>query len=474
MTTTSPSHELVMPPGPRSYQDVLDDETNPIPDALRAESALAIGQDRLDVERFISREYHDREVAKMWTKVWQMVCRAEEIPNVGDVLVYDIAGKQVLVVRAAEDLIKAYPNACLHRGRALLDTGGNCDQLRCQFHGFTWSLDGRLVSTPTPWDMPKLAPGSLKLPSLPVDEWEGFVFVSLDRDAQPLRTYLGGIVDHFQSLGRPTFDERHLTGSLSLTFKCNWKVAQDAFMEALHLPTTHPQTMPFADDVNVQYDVFPGERHWNRFLTAAGVPSARLDGSIDEQAVLDMYLSALPDRFLEGTEFGGEGKLLVPAGSTARQVMASIMRTRLGDALRRDTSRLTDAEVVGDAIQYFVFPNLHIVHGVGGRRHVYRFRPVGNNPAMSTMEIFTVSILPEGVPRPPVPEQNRLGPDDDLILAKPQLGDMITVFQQDFDNLGRVQDGMHSLADPYIMLTRYQESRIRHMHEVLDSYLDAS
>ncbi len=68
---------------------------------------------------------------------------------VGDHVVYEIASLSVLVIRTAPDKIRAYHNVCLHRGRLLKDRDGSCAELRCPFHGFTWSLDGELVSLPS-------------------------------------------------------------------------------------------------------------------------------------------------------------------------------------------------------------------------------------------------------------------------------------------------------------------------------------
>ena len=70
---------------------------------------------------------------------WQFACREEHIPEIGDHIVYDIAGRSYLVIRTAPGEIKAYPNACLHRGRQLKSYAGRCSEIRCPFHGFTWT-----------------------------------------------------------------------------------------------------------------------------------------------------------------------------------------------------------------------------------------------------------------------------------------------------------------------------------------------
>lgn len=92
----------------------------------------------------------------MWKRVWQMACREEDIPEVGDTLVYEICDISLLVVRTSESEIKTYYNACLHRGRQLREFDGNAQELRCPFHGFCWNLDGSLKQVPCEWDFPTL------------------------------------------------------------------------------------------------------------------------------------------------------------------------------------------------------------------------------------------------------------------------------------------------------------------------------
>ena len=151
-------------PGP-SVQDVFESDTNPAPDLMRVESpASGQSSDDISIERYFSKEWHDREVEKIWRKTWQLACRLEEIPNVGDHVVYEIVHDSLIVVRTAPDEIKAYINSCLHRGTLLRTEGGCVKQFRCPFHGFTWSLAGKLTSIPQDWDFPHVDKTKMSLP----------------------------------------------------------------------------------------------------------------------------------------------------------------------------------------------------------------------------------------------------------------------------------------------------------------------
>ena len=108
------------------YQQLLDGDSRPTPVVLRRSSPIQ-GDDALRVpaRRYTDPEYHRLEVEKLWKKVWQMACREEDVPEVGDTCVYDICDLSFLIVRSAPDRIQAYYNACLHRGRQLREHDGN-------------------------------------------------------------------------------------------------------------------------------------------------------------------------------------------------------------------------------------------------------------------------------------------------------------------------------------------------------------
>jgi phenylpropionate dioxygenase-like ring-hydroxylating dioxygenase large terminal subunit len=158
-------------PGP-SVQEVLAADTNPAPKVMLSESPTADESDAdLSIERYFSREWHQREVENIWRKCWQLACRVEEIPNVGDHVVYDIVHDSLVVIRTGPDEIRAFVNSCLHRGTMLRTEGGCVQRLRCPFHGWTWKLDGTLLRIPQQWDLPHVDPAAMSLPEARVGLW---------------------------------------------------------------------------------------------------------------------------------------------------------------------------------------------------------------------------------------------------------------------------------------------------------------
>jgi nitrite reductase/ring-hydroxylating ferredoxin subunit len=108
-----------------------------------------------------------------------MACHEDDIPNVGDSHVYDIAHLSYVIVRTGPDEIRAFPNACLHRGRALLtEDSKGLHEFRCPFHGWGWKIDGTLKEVPCQWDFPSVSARTHSLPSVRVGRWGGWVFIN--------------------------------------------------------------------------------------------------------------------------------------------------------------------------------------------------------------------------------------------------------------------------------------------------------
>jgi len=128
---TAASNDAQASQGARSsgiaYQTLLDTDTRPVPEVLRMESARELPSVRVPIDRYTSQEFHDLEVERVWKRAWQMACREEEIPEPGDHMVYEIAGMEALIVRGADQSIRAFANTCLHRGRALKDRAGSSE-----------------------------------------------------------------------------------------------------------------------------------------------------------------------------------------------------------------------------------------------------------------------------------------------------------------------------------------------------------
>jgi nitrite reductase/ring-hydroxylating ferredoxin subunit len=444
---------------PPSYQELLDGERNPVPPALRAVADVELGSEPLSVERYLSPAYHELEKAKLWPRVWQATCRESEIASAGDFYVHDIAATSILVLRTAAGEIRAYRNACLHRGRQLKSGSGNSTDLRCPFHGFRWNLEGDFEGAPCQWDFPHIDAAEFSLPQVKVETWGGWVFVNIDGRAPPLREYLGVMDQHFQRWSpENTYKALHIKKVL----RCNWKLAHEAFIESFHTVATHPQLLFYTGDVNSQYDCF--NDHVSRTITPMGVLSPHLDDASEQQA-LDQWLR-------EHDIPGGDAAPVLPAGMTARQYLGELNIRRFSEMYGRDLAALATHSEVLDAILYSIFPNF--APWAGFRPNLtYRFLPYGDSHEMCTMEIMLLMRYPAEAGRPRDAAVQFVGPDQTLRETEGVASGLARVFDQDFSNLPRVHTGLKSLLSGQVQLANYQEVRIRHFHRTLDTYLEA-
>lgn len=445
MTSTQPRRQDRSPGV--TYQELLAADSKPVPAFMRDEGESDFGSDDIPAHYYFSAEVHELEKQHIWRRTWQFACREEVMPDVGDTEIYDIAGISILLVRVAPEEIRGYYNACLHRGRQLRDKPGPAHELRCQFHGFCWALDGELKHVPAQWDFPHVTPDGFRLPQVQVATWGGFVFVNLDPDAPPLMEYLGRLPEE---LDRWNFDQRYTQAHVAKVLPCNWKVAQEAFMESFHVITTHPQLLSAIGDANSQYDAFGNV---SRAMTPRGTPSPHLNFEPTEQEIFDSMM---------GLGIDDAPVQELPDDARARVVVASATRQKLSEVLGSFADQLSDAECI-DSFFYTAYPNFHPWGAYN--RICYRFRPNGNDPESSIMECLILS--PFTGERPPPAPVKWLGADEHFLDA-PELGPLARVFFQDEYNVGWVQKGLHTLVEHKQGLTfgLYQETKIRHFYRL--------
>ncbi len=442
-----------------SFQDLLAEEKVEVPLYLQEDTCDYMGDEDLDVSRWISREFHLQEKEKVWPKVWQMACREEDISNTGDLHVYDIIDSSVIIVRTPSREIKAFINSCLHRGRLLRDEDGCVKNLTCPFHGATWSLEGEFKGIPCKWDFKHIEEKDMSLPQVKVETWGGFVFINFDEDAKPLSEYMSPMQKHFE---RFPLQNYYKAVHVQRVVNSNWKVGAEAFMESWHTFTTHKQIATFTGDANSQYDYW-GD-HISRSVTPMGVPSPHtpdIPGELTLKDILDLSgRMALDD---------SDGQLL-PEGENARQYVAKMNREIFEGVSGEDLSDATVSELI-DANLYSIFPNFQVWIGYHGNI-VYRFIPNGDDHESCLFDVMVLLRYPQGTERPPAAKVNKLRPDQKFEEA-PELGALGPVFDQDDRNMPSVQKGMKASKKGAVSLASYQESRIRHLHKTLDKYINS-
>ncbi len=449
-------------PGEPSTQEIIARDRVKAPQWVTSESYQFMGDEDVTIDRYIDPAYAEKEYDRLWTRTWQFACREEHIPEVGDYYVYDIGKHSFIVTRTAEDQVKAYYNACMHRGTKLRPSGteGSATVFRCPFHGWTWNVDGTMKEVLCDWDFPHVNKSEFSLPEARVELLAGFVFINMDKDAPSLAEYFGPeAMSHIEQWG---LEDRYIVAHVSKIIPANWKLTMEAFMEAYHVLETHPQVSVSNADANSQYDTY-GD-HVNRFISSLGVVSPHHRGRYSEQDVLDQFTVG-DASVLEGAD------RTLKEGETARQRMADMMRDMFSKAADADLSKVSDAELL-DCFSYTVFPNTFLFPGIS-LPMVYRFRPVADDHRKCYYEVFFMHPVPANGERPEPACEEHLTEHQSFCEAPSMNDGFGAILDQDTENLLLQQQGLEASAKPGITLGNYQEIRIRHFEQTVDKYVNS-
>ncbi len=443
-----------------STQEIIAGDAVAAPGWVRSESFAFLGDADISADRYIEADFARAEYERMWTRTWQFACREEHIPDVGDYHVYDIGPHSLIVTRVGEDDIRAYHNACLHRGTKLRYSGteGSATEFRCPFHGWSWNVDGTCRKVLCDWDFPHAQKPDLSLPQARVATLGGFVFVNMDPGALSLEDYIGPeALAHFRAW---KLEDRYVYCHVKKRLACNWKLNQEAFHEAYHVLATHPQVSPSNGDANSQYDVY-GE-HVSRFISTLGVVSPHLYGTVSEQDVLDQFVMGDP------SAMAGAQRVL-HEGDTARGAMARLFRSAFEAANGVDLADVSDSELL-DCFSYNLFPNMFLFPGIS-LPMVYRFRPDPRDHRRSFFEVLFLRPVPSDGERPEPAELIVLADDQSFTEADGMDPGFGQILDQDTDNLFLQQEGLEAAVKKSLTLGNYQEIRIRHFEQAIDRYV---
>lgn len=446
-------------PDAPSTQDIIAKDKVSAPDWVRCESYQFMGDEDIPKERYYDEDFERKEYENLWTRTWQFACREEHIPEVGDYYVYDIGRRSFIVTRVADNEVRAYYNACLHRGTKLRASGtdGCTNEFKCPFHGWTWNLDGSLQKAQNAWDFPHVQAEEFSLPQAKVELLGGFVFINMDHAAPSLESYLGErFMSHIKAW---KLEDRYIHCHVAKTIPANWKLTMEAFMEAYHVIETHPQVAPSNADANSQYDVF-GD-HVDRFISPLGVVSPHLAGQYSEQDIFNQF--TLGD---SGALADAERKL--GAGETARQAMANLFRGMFEAAANTDLSHISDSELL-DCFSYTVFPNLFLFAGVS-LPMIYRFRPDPKDRRKCLYEVFFLRPLPQDGERPDPADCVFLEEHQSFTEAEGMDEGFGVILDQDTENLLLQQEGVEASIKPGLTLGNYQEIRVRNFERAVEKY----
>ncbi len=416
---------------------------------------------RMEGYRYTSKEFFDKEWEHMWTKVWLLLGREDEIPEAGDYQMEEVGPEAFIMVRQHDGSIKAFYNVCHHRGaRLVFNDVGFTDSFICPYHGWDWQLDGSLKSVQDPEDFPEGDPcGKLTLTEVPCDTFAGFIWINMDPDCEPLRDYLGPVVEQWEAYEIQNWKRYQ---ALTATIPVNWKSIQDNFNESYHLPTVHPESDTSVDD-NYKYTQFDIWEHHHRMWMRSGSPSQRLRGSEDE-LLREPLISTLQQYGLDPEDFKDDP-------FSTREALQTAKREYGEKHGYTHYENLKDHQMT-DTYHYNIFPNFSVSLWADGF-HFLRSRPHPTDPNQCVFDNWWYASQPEGetgdvfTAAGPVPRDEEVE-HDVFEYGEKSMGFAI---DQDLNVTPGQQLGFRSRAYKGAYLSG-QESRIRHYHEVIDDYIE--
>jgi phenylpropionate dioxygenase-like ring-hydroxylating dioxygenase large terminal subunit len=189
---------------------------------------------------YTSQDFLSLEQKHVFARDWICAGRAESLSEPGDYLTLVLAGEPIIVLRDRAGQIRAMSNVCRHRMSTLLEGRGNVRAIVCPYHAWTYNLDGSLRGAAAMDQNQTFCKEAIGLPAVRCVVWQGWILVSLDKDAPAPEVALKAVRDLIPDLDMATYTE---TWRETFRWATNWKVLAENFMESYHLPMCHAGTI---------------------------------------------------------------------------------------------------------------------------------------------------------------------------------------------------------------------------------------
>ncbi|MEA2611573.1 MAG: glycine betaine catabolism [Chloroflexota bacterium] len=182
---------------------------------------------------------HEFERAEWFRRDWVAVGREEDAEAPGSYFLATVDDEPLIVVRGRDSVLRAFYNVCRHRGTAVVEEPcGKAVRFQCPYHAWIYDLEGRLIRAKHTDDLDDFSLEGFGLASVQLATWQGFVFISLDPEAEPLEAWLGDLVPH---LARFDFSGLRVAHTETYEVDSNWKFIAENYSECYHCPGIHPQ-----------------------------------------------------------------------------------------------------------------------------------------------------------------------------------------------------------------------------------------
>lgn len=210
-----------------------------------------------------------REQQKLFRELPLVAGLSQDIPNPGDVMLFEAAGPSILVGRAKDGTVRAFRNMCTHRGaKLLLGEEASCSRkprLTCPFHAWTFDLEGKLIAQPGKAGFEGHPEGKRDLLPVAVQEWNGLIFVQPEGEMD-LQSHLA---DFAPILAMLELGKAEPVKRGHMDCAANWKYPLDTYGEGYHFASLHPNNIGITHMSDVGVFDAHGRHHRISFPTKA-------------------------------------------------------------------------------------------------------------------------------------------------------------------------------------------------------------
>jgi phenylpropionate dioxygenase-like ring-hydroxylating dioxygenase large terminal subunit len=194
----------------------------------------------LPARYFYDESVYQRERTEIFFKTWQLVGHVNEIAEPGAFATLEIMDQSVIVIRGKDGVLRAFHNACQHRGNRLVEARrGKSPAIVCGYHAWTYGTDGALRAAPRTECVAGFNKESHGLKPVRLEVLAGFVFVNLDPKAKPIAEMAAGAEAEIRRF-IPNLDELELVSEVDVPVAANWKVIQENSIEGYHFDYSGP------------------------------------------------------------------------------------------------------------------------------------------------------------------------------------------------------------------------------------------
>ena len=283
-------------------------------------------------ERVVELERH-----AVFGRTWQMVARAEQLARPGQYVTANVAGEPLVAVRGEDGKLRAFYNVCRHHAAAVMTEPEGCAaHLRCPYHGWTYGLDGSLKGAPEFAGVENFDRAQNGLVAVQVAEWEKFVFVNLDLEAESLGAFLGGLAARVAPLG---LDKLHFAERRVFELKCNWKVFVDNYLDGgYHVPHLHKGLSSILEYTDYTIENFDRCCLQSSPINAQG--GETMTASVRQGKALYFWLH--PNLMLNWYEGYLDTNLVLPLGIDRVRVIFEFYFADVGEAAKERNQRSMD------------------------------------------------------------------------------------------------------------------------------------